>query len=416
MNDMQVLRSIGEWTRRIGIGRVGVVVALMVVVLGEGVLLLSAPIDSEATFRDTAAEVLGACVDAPHRPTCYERELPKLLSRISMEETFGVLRQVQQRDPAYRFCHVLAHELGGLEVAKDPGNWFDVIPRCPTDGLCSNGCVHGAAVARFSTEVLSDAEVEEVIPDLARACEAREGYAPTPLDQAMCYHGIGHMNVHITKSRITKSLEICDRVSVKDDGRDFTRLCDEGVFMQLFQPLEPEDFALIDELAVPPSRENLSSFCAAHGRTTDEEAACWREGWPFYREEINTPEGIVAFCSASPTVTATDRCYETVLSIVGRTSLDDGSARRICAGLPGERQGLCYSISAGAILEEDRTRTAEAARFCDEVPSRENQRTCYDRLVGIATFVFHPTDAQLPLLCEALPSPYRDRCDAQVRL
>ena len=396
--------------------RYGLLILLSLFLLAEVVILVTpTTYTDEVSLNESALNVLTNCKDAPHRPTCYEKEVPKLLSSISMEAAFDVVREIQQLDPSYRFCHVLAHELGGLEVAKDPAQWFNTIPRCPSDGLCSNGCVHGAAVERFSTEVLSDAEIEIVIPDLSIACEAREGYNPTPLDQAMCYHGIGHMGVHITKARVEKSLEICDRVAEKGGEKSLKRLCDEGVFMQLFQPLEPEDYALVDQLPVTPTRENLSSFCDQNGRTSEERGACWREGWPFYREDIKTAEGIVSFCATSENDTELDHCYSTVLSIVGRTSLNGTeTAQNLCANLPEQWQGKCFSIAAGAILEEDRSRGADAVTFCSNAPSESNQIACYDRLVAVATFIFHPTDTKLRQLCAALPAPWRGQCTAQM--
>ena len=140
------------------------------------------------------------------------------------------------------------------EVARDPENWMDVIARGPADGLCSNGFIHGAAVARFSKEVLSSEEIKETIPDLQIACETREGFDPTGLDQAICYHGIGHVLVHLTEADLDSSLKICEEVALKSDGRDFRQVCNEGVFMQIFQPLEPEDFALLDKLEFKPTK------------------------------------------------------------------------------------------------------------------------------------------------------------------
>jgi len=392
---------------------------LLVTAVAAELLLLSVTDTAMPAARSldrAAAEVFAVCSDAPHRPTCYEQEVPKLLSSISMEDAFVVVRRIQQTDPSYRFCHVLGHKLGEQEVAKDPTNWFDVIPRCPSDGLCSNGCIHGAAVERFNKEVFSDEEIEAAIPDLKRACEAREGYNPTPLDQAICYHGIGHMNVHLTSARVEKSLEICDRVAVKEDGRDFERVCDEGVFMQLFQPLEPEDFALVEQLPVQPTKENLAQFCKDNGRDAEEAAACWREGWPFYSQEMHTPEGLTAFCDTGMGIEAENRCYDTTLSIIGRSSLDDpDAASRLCSGLAAARQAQCFAIAAGAILEEDRTQGPAAAAFCGNAPTESNREACYDRLTSTATFVFHPTDPKLRELCSALPTPWHDRCVAQER-
>lgn len=393
-------------------------IALGVVIVGELVFLFfyTTDVQSVRGLNAYAAEVVAVCKDAPHHPTCYEKEIPKLLMFLSMEKVFDVIRIVKKDDSSYRFCHVLAHEIGGREVTKDLSKWFDVIPKCPSDGLCSNGCVHGAAVARFAKETLSDEEIEPAIADLSIACEARDGYNPTSLDQAICYHGIGHISVHLTNAHIQKSLEICDRVAVKEDGRNFERVCDEGVFMQLFQPLEPEDFALIDQLPVAPTKENLATFCADNSRTTAEQSACWREGWPFYREEIHTPEGIVAFCSNAPNETEVDKCYDTTLSIIGRTSIDDPqTAQRICVGLPQSRQGQCFAIAAGAILEEDRNMSADAVSFCGQISSELNRTACYDKLVHIATFVFHPTDLELKNLCSTLPSLWQQKCRIQTK-
>jgi len=390
---------------------------LVVLILVEVGVLLSPILKGKSyTLQAYAQSVIETCKDEKYRPTCYEREIPDLLSVISIEEVFDVLRLVQEKDSSYRFCHVLAHEVGERETAKDPSLWFDVIPRCPTDGLCSNGCIHGATVERFSKEVLSDEEIELAIPDLAIACEPRGDWNPSPLDQAICYHGLGHMGIHITKADIGKSLEICDLIARKEDGRNYEQVCDEGVYMQLFQPLEPEDFALIDELSMKPSAENLSEFCRNNSSSAAEEAACWREGWPFFREKLQSGGGIVEFCSHSPNEEQEENCYGTVLAVLGRTSLDNPEqAVRVCSELPAIRQGQCFSIAAVAVVEEGRKRGVEAVAFCKSAPSEELTGVCYDTLVSRASFVFHPTSPEFGAMCDALPQPWQERCFLQAQ-
>lgn len=366
--------------------------------------------------ESAAVAVLETCKDASYRPACYEEEVPKLLGTLPLESVFDVIRTVKARDQSYRFCHVLAHELGTREVAKDPQNWTDVIAKGPADGLCSNGFIHGAAVARFNKEVLTDEEIEAAIPELSIACEAREGWNPTPLDQAICYHGIGHVLLHLTEARLERSLEVCDEVAVKEDGRDYTRVCDEGVFMQIFQPLEPEDHALIDKLPTEPTKETLDEFCEQFGRNTAEESACWREGWPFFREELKTPEGIVAFCEDMPNKRERQNCLNTALVVQGRHGLDDpDELSNLCNTLPSEDiQRTCFNLAAVAYIEEDKGASKDAVAFCERAHDTAVKEACYTHLIEVSDFVFGDGTTYTRDLCNALPDAWGTRCTERV--
>jgi hypothetical protein len=244
----------------------GLITLLILIIVVELFVLFPGPFSLKSQLADAGVEehatnILDRCKDERYRPTCYEEEVPKLLDSMSVSDVFDTIRLIRTNDSEYQFCHVLAHELGEREVSKDPDNWFDVIPQNPADGLCSNGFIHGAAVARFSREVFSREEIDNIVPDIANACEARGVWRPTGLDQAICYHGIGHILVHLTNADMKAALDICDTVAVKDDERNFLQVCEEGVFMQVFQPLEPEDHALIDRLDFKPAKETLREFC-----------------------------------------------------------------------------------------------------------------------------------------------------------
>lgn len=366
---------------------------------------------ADASVEGSAARILRECEEEQYRPTCYEEKVPDLLDRMSIGDVFNVVRFIRARDHDYQFCHVLAHKLGERVVAGDPARWFDVIPQNPTDGLCSNGFIHGAAVARFSQEVFSRDEIEHIIPDIADACEARGDWHPTGLDQAICYHGIGHVLVYLTDADLGSALDICDTVALKDDGRNFLQVCEEGVFMQIFQPLEPEDYVLIDKLDFKPTKETLREFCDYYARDDAERSACWREGWPLLREELQTANGIVNFCKDALSEREEHNCYATVLSIRGRGSLQDPtSMATVCDALPEERHGQCYAIGAGTTLEEDRSKVAESVSFCARAQNAEVRTSCYEYLARMATFNFRSDSPEIRALCEALPDHLRSQC------
>lgn len=358
--------------------------------------------------KELAARMVEECKDAPHAQTCYEEVVPPLLEQYEMNEVFDVIREIRRQDSGYQFCHVLAHEIGEHETEKDPEAWMDVLTKCPTDGLCSNGCMHGASVARFANETLSSAQVELAIPDLQIACEPREGWNPSALDSAICYHGVGHLSVHMTAANIPRALEICDAVAQGDEHKD--RLCDEGVYMQLFQPLEPEDYALIDLLPQTPTKENIEEFCGEYGGE-DEKAACWREGWPTHREELETPEGIIAFCSNGPAYNDEARCYTTVLTINARFSLNRPEFMAdLCSGVPGKYQEECFEIGSTAIIEENRIDYNTAFSFCERAEDERIKDACYENLTGYVTFVYSPGAPEARAYCEHLPEKWRATC------
>ena len=109
-----------------------------------------------AQSPEAAAEtIIATCAQESYAPSCYDKEIPKLMDEgYSMEQAFAVT-QVARKDPSYQYCHVLGHYLAAKETQKDPENWKDVIARIPL-GMCSNGAIHGAFQERFRAESLPE--------------------------------------------------------------------------------------------------------------------------------------------------------------------------------------------------------------------------------------------------------------------
>lgn len=384
-------------------------------VLGLLVVSNSVSIDigeKQSASTDTYAQtIIEKCSTAPYRPTCYEEEVPKLVTEMTSPEIFDVIRSIRQQDKEYLFCHVLAHELGTYEVSLDPDNWLDVVAMGPTDGLCSNGFAHGAIVARFNDGELTPEELEYALKDLAIACEAREGWNPTDLIKAICYHGVGHVLIHMTEANVDTSLDACEEVALKEDGRDYRKLCVEGVYMQLFQPLEPEDFALVDQLPEAPTRENIDTFCATQSNNDRQYGACWREAWPFFYEELFDPDGVISYCGVLNDAQGKEECFETAFTINGRHNLGNPDAMaRLCNELPITYQGTCFARGANAFPEEDPQLIPEAIDMCSRAEREEAADECYGFLAAVAKFNFHANSEPHKLLCSSLPEKWEETC------
>lgn len=358
-----------------------------------------------------ARQVVAFCKDEPYRPTCYETEVPKLSTTLSSQEVFDVIRLIKQYDSEYVFCHVLAHQLGEYQVSLDPNNWLDVIARAPADGLCSNGFTHGAVLARFNDEILTPKEFEYALKDFSIACEARTGWNPTDLMKAICYHGLGHVLVHITEADMNASLDACEVISLKDDGRDYRKVCTEGVYMQLFQPLEPEDYALIDQLPVAPTRENIKDFCTSNSNTDDQFGTCWREAWPMFYDELFTVDGVMNYCSVLSESQNKNDCFITAFTINGRHHLGQpDKMAQLCNAVPDEYQGMCFARGANAFPEEDANLISGAIDMCSRATSKTAGDECYGFLANTAAFNFHPDSDSFEEMCASLPSKWENRC------
>jgi hypothetical protein len=384
----------------------GGVIALILFVVNETFVQ-----PSPTSLNEYAVEMVALCADAPYRPTCYNEEVPKLTAQISSEDIFEVIRLMRNHDPQYLFCHVLAHELGVYDMSLDPENWLDVLAKAPSDGLCSNGYTHGAAVARFNGEVLTEREIAAVTPEFAIACEAREDWDPTQLQKAMCYHGLGHVLVHLTGADINASLDVCEVIALKDDGRDHRNLCIEGVYMQLFQPLEPEDYALIDQLSEPPTRKNIGRFCSDNSNNDAQYGACWRESWPLFYQELFTSKGVSEYCDSLTQEQGRESCYISAFTINGRHNLDDPDAMAaLCNSVQGQQQGVCFARGANAFPEENNQLIPEAVDMCSRAEQTAAQDECYSFLANTASFNFHVGSEPFMKMCSALPEKFNEQC------
>ncbi len=336
---------------------------------------------------------------------CYESEVPNLYPKLGVAQIFDIVRAIRVDDPSYQFCHVLGHKIGERVVSEDPNNWVDAIPLNPSDGLCSNGFIHGVIGGRFSAEVLDDATIQKFLPDFIRACAPHDAWHPSDLDRAICYHGMGHLFDFITNADIPKALGLCANVAPDN----YSRVCIQGVFMQIYQPLEPDDYQLIAQMKVKPTKSTVRSFCATF-KVPIYVGSCLEESWPMFQRSIFDGTGVRTFCSGQPDATETNMCYVSMSSIIGRMSLADPSAAALaCGRFPADQQQTCYNFSAQAVLEEDLNDAKKALDLCRRA-SGAIADSCIQTLVDHANFTFGSKTEAYNQFCRAVPSQYKSQC------
>ncbi len=360
--------------------------------------------ETENTIAYRAESIIESCRDASYRPSCYDVEIPKLMdSGITMEEAYEVTRYIQSKDEDYFYCHVLGHNLSAKETAKDPSKWKDVVTRSPS-GMCSNGGIHGAFQERFRAESLPDSDIQELEPILGDICHTREGWNPTQLEKATCTHALGHLSMYVTGGNIQRSVALCERVAVKN----LVQICFDGAFMQIFQPLEPEDVGLVEDIA-PTTPEEAGIFCSQFEGFAL--GSCHSESWPLSYTEIITPHGLEAFCSIVSDTYQKDRCYNALFYVVtAQFGLDTEKSIDFCSGISEERQGRCFANSASRFIEVDWSNIEKSVSLCVAAKEFGVSNECFNELLLYSTYNFHPNSKEFFSLCKSLPREWQQIC------
>jgi hypothetical protein len=359
------------------------------------------------SLDDIAQSVIKQCANSNYKPGCYDKIIPLTMKTISMEDAFKVTQIIQKEDTSYAYCHVLGHELSAKEVEKNPNNWRQVISRCPS-GVCSNGCIHGAMQQKFRSESLTDTQIQQYKGEFASICEETATWKPTGLEQASCYHALGHLMMYVTNADIKKSIGLCNELAVKKDGRDYTRLCYDGSFMQIYQPLEPEDFALIKGKEV--AKEKVQTFCDSFEPAS--KSSCLSESWPLFRPEVEKPDGLITFCSMQDS-TEKDRCYSAMFYVLTATlNFDVAKISSFCTQLPPGINEQCFASSASRFIETDYRYIDNAGKLCQQAEALNLGTNCFEELITYSTYNFHPGSQEALSLCSRLPAPWNTKCKA----
>lgn len=387
----------------------GVLAGILGVCVWLGGMFLTTALSAEARVAETADEVLTVCETASYRPTCYEEAIPKYMERtLSMEEAFEVARLVQRRDPQFVYCHVLGHKLAAVETAKDPSRWKDVAARSPV-GLCSYGGIHGAFQERFRSEWLEPAQYDVFIDEVFDVCKPRDGWNPTGVEQASCTHAMGHLTMFVSNGSVEEALSLCTKIAQKAHATDSLPLCFDGVFMQVFQPLEPEDVALVESFR-PQTEAAAKQFCSKY--TGQQRSSCTSERWPYSSERIeHDAQALAQYCAEASNGSDERFCFVKMTNLMtARKQFSPEQMSEYCLPLTGWQRESCVVNSTSRLLENDLSRAGDALTMCSHAQNQDVSGACYEHLSKMIPYSIPNESEQFRTMCTSLPSPYDARC------
>lgn len=339
---------------------------------------------------------------------CYQKHVPKLIDEgVSMETTFAVLAAILRIDPGYQSCHVAAHLISGREVAKDPTQWKTVLLRVPTN-ICGSGALHGAFQERFKVESMPDVTTAQLRDLLDGVCDAQGGWNPPMLDRSSCMHGMGHMFLYITNADVKRSVALCDALGRKADF-DFRQTCTEGVFMQVYQPIDQEDENLVRNLFAA-SRDTVS-FCAPYKGMAH--LSCVKETWPAVENSATDPEIFTSLCRQLKDPADARYCAGGLMyPVIEMLHYDIPTIERFCEGLQDQEfRNICWARTASKMVWADWSQSDKAVAICNSAPSGA-QQDCWNELINFASGGLPKGSRETRALCGGMPDPYRTACVA----
>lgn len=386
-------------------------IALIGLILACAILLDVAKGDGGA-IADARA-IIALCEHEQYRPACYERAVPALLSEgRTIEYGLLVVRELLELDPAYRYCHTLAHRLAGKEVAKDPSRWTEVALSDPLD-ICSYGVMHGAFQERFRKEHYPlGTPAPDVARDLGEVCSGEAWSDRTQAEQTNCIHALGHLLLYVTNADLRDAIAICDTLPGLDYD-DRRRVCYEGVFMQLYQPVEPEDVSLIESIA-PDDAEDRDVLCSVFEGAA--RATCLKEGWTLERGLFREPSAFHAFCQriGAGVEEEEDYCVRSLAYVVAaRMHFSPEEFAAFCKRVP-EWSGRCLAYGAPRFLEIYQGNLEPPFFLCREAEREGSGDLCYSYLSHYSARTFKKGSAEAERVCDAMPMMWQRRCEGHV--
>jgi hypothetical protein len=227
----------------------------------------------------------------------------------------------------------------------------------------------------------------------------------------MCYHALGHLAMYITGADIQKSERVCEKVSSKPDGRNYTEVCTEGIFMTLLYGADPEDVALTKK--IKPTKENVNTFCNQFSGLSYQ--ICKRESSSYFEDRFETPGFITGYCSFAATTDDFRNCVHSILNrLTDRfMSTGDGIPKMLnfCDTMPARKE-LCYWGFAVRLVQMDADNLPKSVAVCTaaEKAGRATGQACWEGLMSYGPFMYHTGSAGRKKFCSVIPSEWLTQC------
>lgn len=248
----------------------------------------------------------------------YSEAMLAVQSLSGSDVALAILEVMSQSDGSIAgVCHAIAHDLGHAAFASSGDAARALTSR---NDVCGGGYIHGVIERALATALHPRAALQSLC---------------APAQDGICWHGLGHGAMFVTKMNVAQSLGFCDQAP-----RTILRIrCSEGVFMQLFNAESAGRHGMDMPL---PSLVEARQMCLQ--TRTPYAANCW-----FYAPNVWLAHysddfiGAMGWCAQMPVEAARTPCARGVGSRTVKRHLDELAVGEAVCATSGSLRDPCLA-------------------------------------------------------------------------
>jgi len=354
------------------------------------------------SLQTLAEKLVAECAPGdPHaHELCYESLVPALYPRYTIAQIVVVVETILNLDPKYEYCHDLGHKIGARVVAEDPTKWMEAIHWDPPGSLCDGGYVHGLLAARFRSDVLTPAQIEQTIPDFKRACSPTADWKPTLYEQMNCFHAMGHLFMALTDYDAHASVALCSE-TIPVGLTEGARPCYSAVFMHVFDLKSPDQPRVLARLPFKPdTTSKIEAFCGTFSDPVVQ-GTCLSRSQPVFLPHLVDGTGIDAFCAPEVNPLEKKYCYARMyLKMTFAMMIKNSDMVLPCAQVSAAHQEACNAMIGVTILWQDPlTYASVAIQYCENNTAPGFAGACLKALASDSAYIYKKGSPEFNAFC-----------------
>lgn len=333
-------------------------IAALLFAVGATLYLPSRSASLSASAQEVSNQVYNQCHKNANG-SCYQDVLIEVVTDYGLPFGVSVLTALQEKDPAVRFCHSLAHEMGAVAVANEPEKWSALVKEIDPMG-CSGGYFHGVLEGHAGATGGRKLDAQEITNLCGNAFSFQAG---------TCAHLLGHLLMVDTLGSIPEALGSCELYSVETLERE----CFSGVFMENMTKENLLDHGLAQQKSwdLESINENERLCRKYDGQIA---MACWGEMAHMYAAVYNddTPT-VFKLCKNSGTDNLAEYCYLRSVAKMSVTLGDQAKINTICnIFTETESARMCISYAINSMLNNSKAFLPRAEMFCEHTGNNKS--------------------------------------------
>lgn len=318
--------------------------------------------------------------------------------------------------------HLLGHVVGDVLYKQQGAEGIQI---CTED--FRNACSHSIVVGLFTDKA------ETALAEIERACQKAPGGLGAYI---MCYHGLGHGILAYTGYDFSQTLNLCQKTGTKNHSNREYPECMSGAVMEIISGGGHDRETWAKQRPKYLKADSPLSICSVDFMPEEARGRCYDYLTPYLWEavgaDINSPTDLDFKKSFQLCNQITEDHYQSICfggfgkEFVGLAQerdirrvdqMNDTSLKKVVnwCNLAPNNQAVtaCLGSALSSIFWGGENDVSAAIRFCHVISDAENQKNCFQNLIGQVSFYIKDPKYR-ESLCQKLPSQFNTECNQRL--